>query len=154
MTPKVQDNVGVDGSSEAAGGLKGGGEECVQFQKCNLAGKKNAKDVIQYCTYVSIFNLPHQFQSVEIQTPVSPQTHQWNRIEILGVEIVTASVLCLKCRSVSSSRIGFVNEVARLPDGCIDVSTWRAQRLSVVLPLHPLTSIKPCSSQGKLMLHL
>lgn len=48
----------------------------------------------------------------------------------------------------------FVNEVARLPDGGIDAAVRRGRRLSAVLPLHPLSSIKPLSSHGGLMLHL
>lgn len=42
--------------------------------------------------------------------------------------------------------IGFVNEVAKLPDGSIDMAGRTGQCLRATLPLHPLLSIKPLSS--------
>lgn len=42
--------------------------------------------------------------------------------------------------------IGFVNEVAELPGGGIDVVRWTGQCLGGLLPLHPLWPIKALSS--------
>lgn len=42
--------------------------------------------------------------------------------------------------------IGFVNEVAQLPDDSIDMAWKTGQYLRASLPLHPVLSIKPLYS--------
>lgn len=53
---------------------------------------------------------------------------------------------CIHWATSSQWGIGFVNEVAQLPDDSIDMAWKTGQYLRASLPLHPVLSIKPLYS--------